>query len=124
MIKDVKKYLLGLYHTGHCKSMSEAITCKYCAVKFKKAEFEHRRLRREKPELFGYKQPEFKPSRETRNMFGMLVDRIKKDKLYKRHVERLAHGTEEEKDEEIKKSNEGYYRKHYEKEGNILIAKK
>lgn len=123
MEKSVKNYLLGLYATNHCKSMSEAAGCSSCGAKYQKARREHERLRREKPELFERKAPEFKPSRETKNMFGMLVDRIMKDKLYKRHVERLAHGTEEEKSEEIKKSNKGYYRTHYEKDGNILIAR-
>jgi hypothetical protein len=74
---------------------------------------------REKPELFEYKPPEFKPDLETKEMFGRLVERVKKDKLYRQHIERLAYGTEEQKDEEIAKNNAGYYRSHYEEGGNI-----
>ena len=80
-------------------------------------------MRKEHPEEFTYKEPEFIPSPELKRDVDMLVDRVKKDKLYKRHVERMAYGTEEEKDEEIKKSNEQYYQKHYEEDGSIKKTK-
>lgn len=127
MRKDFKDYLMTLLKLRHKHldpftkdpSLSEALKCVDCGNQFKKAEEVYNRRRREHPEEFIYKMPEFEPSPELKNMFAKLVDRIKEDKLYRRHIERLAHGTEEEKDEEIKKANEGYYGTHYEEEGNI-----
>lgn len=128
---DFKKRLMGLLKLKHSHldpftkqpSMSEALKCSECGYRFKKAEDLYNRMRKEHPEEFIYKQPEFIPSPELKRDVDMLVDRVKKDKLYKRHVERMAYGTEEEKDEEIKKSNEGYYQKHYEEDGNIKKTK-
>ena len=117
----LKKELLTHLDTGHGhESMTDMAKCNHCGQKFKKGEALWHRLRKEKPELFAYQKPEFKPSEKTKGLFGQLVDRIKRDKLYKRHLKRMAWGTEEEKDEEIKLFNKGYYRSHYEREGNIL----
>ena len=125
MQKEFKKYMMSLLNTGgHCKEMKLALNCKYCGTKFKKAEAVFNRYKRENPELVTYKQPEFQASEKTRGLFGQLLDRINKDKLYKRHLKRMAYGTEEEKDREIALFNKGYYRSHYEKNGNILIAQK
>ena len=120
MKQDAKRELMAYLDTGHRhESMTAMSLCKHCGERFKKGEAFYNRLRKEKPELFIYNRPEFKPSKETRNLFAGLMDRIQRDKLYQRHLKRLSRGTEEEKDEEIKKSNEGYYRKHYEEGDNI-----
>lgn len=102
-------------------SMKEALKCDECGRQIAKAETIYKQRRREHPEEFIYKKPEFIPSPELDKSYGMLLDRVKKDKLYKRHIERLARGTEKEKDEEIKKSNEGYYQTHYEEGGMIKV---
>ena len=120
MRKDVKKYMMGLLRTGHCTEMGKALACKYCGTKFKKAEKEYNRLRKEKPELFQREEPEFKPSPKLRTMFEQLVERINKDKLYRRHLERSQYGTPEEQEREATLADSGYYKKHYEEGGNIL----
>jgi len=100
-------------------SMKEALKCKECGEQVVQAEALYKQRQRTHPEEFVYKEPEFQRSPELLENYGKLFDRVKKDKLYKRHVERLAHGTEQEKDEEVKKSNEGYYQTHYEEDGSI-----
>ena len=116
-----KKELMTKLSTGHRhESMTDMAKCAHCGKRFKEGEALFNRMRRENPELVTYKQPEFQASEKTRGLFGQLLDRINKDKLYKRHLKRLAWGTEEEKDKEIALFNKGYYRSHYEKDGNIL----
>jgi len=112
MNTEAKKELMTYLDTGHRhESMTGMFLCRHCGDRFQTGKEFFNRMVREKPELFEYKPPELKPDVETSEMYGKLIDRIKKDKLYHRHIERLAHGTEEEKDEEIKRSNEGFYRK-------------
>ena len=113
MREDVKKYMLGLLHTGHCKEMSAALACKYCGTKFKKAEAEYNRLRRQHPELFIRKAPEFQPSPELKNMFDKLTDRVRNDKLYQEHLRLSLKGTPEEQKRETDRANSGYYKRHY-----------
>lgn len=132
MKKDFKNYLMGLLKLKHSHpdpftgepSMSEALKCKECGEQFKKAEAVYEQRRKEHPEEFVYQKPEFRPSPELKRSFEMLMHRVKNDKLYKRHIEQLARGTEEDKDEEIKKSNEGYYQTHYEEDGDIKVCNK
>ena len=114
MQKDFRRQLLTYLDTGHRHaSMTDMMKCSgICAKKFAKGKAFYERMQKEKPELFVYKEPEFEPSQETKNMFALLMDRIKKDGTYRKHLEKLAHGTESEKDEEIRKSNAGYYRTH------------
>ena len=113
MKADLKRHMMGLLNTqGHCREISRALFCEVCGPKMQKAKGLYDRLKREEPELLVYKRPEFKPSEDTKEMFGKLMERVKKDSVYRKHLEKLAHGTEEEKDKEIKKSNEGYYRTH------------
>ena|SRR3990167_1860795 len=127
MRQDLKNRLMGLLKLRHGHvdpftgepSMREALKCNTCGERFKRAEAIYNRMRKEHPEEFVYKEPEFVPSPELKKDFEMLVHRVKKDALYKRHVNRMAFGTEEEKDEEIKKSNEGYYDTHYEEGGMV-----
>ena len=100
-------------------SMTEALKCADCGYQVVKAEAIYNQRRKDHPEEFVYKKPEFVRSPELDKHWEMLIHRVKNDQLYKAHIEKLAHGTEEEKDKEIKKSNEGYYQKHYE-EGGIV----
>ena len=99
MRADAKRQLMTYLDTGHRhSSMSDMWACRYCGNRFQKGKNFFERLVKEKPEVFEYKPPEFKPDNETKEMFGKLVERVKKDKLYRRHIERLAYGTEEQKD--------------------------
>ena len=108
---EAKRQLMTYLDTGHRhESMTGMWACKHCGDRFQKGKTFYERMVREKPKLFEYKTPKLKPDPETSEMYGKLIDRIKKDKLYRRHIERLAHGTEEEKDEEIAKVNSGFYR--------------
>lgn len=127
MKKDFKNRLMSLLKLRHSHldsytgqpSMSEALKCDECGKQVVKAQAIYDQMRKEHPEEFVYKKPEIPRSPELERDFEMLISRVKNDKLYKRHIERLARGTEKEKDEEIKKSNEGYYQTHYEKDGRI-----
>ena len=112
MDATAKRQLMTYLDTGHRhESITSMFGCSFCGDRFQKGKDFFERMVREKPELLEYKPPELKPDAQTSEMYGKLMDRIKKDKLYRRHIERLAHGTEEEKDEEISKSNSGFYRK-------------
>lgn len=120
MKADAKRYITGLLDTGHKhEAMSGMLACEYCGDKFKKAEKEYNRLRREKPELFTYKKPEYPDSPEYQKQVGMLADRLKKDKLYKEHIRLSFFGTEQEKTREDNRANTGYYKRFYEEDGNI-----
>lgn len=119
-----KKKLMGMLKLKHPHldpfskqpSMKEALGCKECGEQVMKAERIYKRYRKEHPEQFEYKEPEFKRSAELEKDYDMLAERVQKDPIYKEHIRRLTHGTESEKDEEIKKSNEGYYQTHYTEE--------
>lgn len=127
MRKDFKRYLMGLLKLKHSHldpftgqpSMLEALKCYECGGQVMKAEAAYKRRRRTHPDEFIYKKPEFIKSPELEKTYDLLISRIKNDQLYKSHIQKLAHGTEKEKDEEIKKSNEGYYAHNYE-EGGII----
>ena len=127
MKKDFKRFLMGKLKLKHPHpdpftgqpSMKEALKCKQCGEQVMQAEAIYKQRRKDYPEEFVYKEPEFIRSPELLKGYEKLFDRVKKDKLYKKHLERLAHGTEQEKDEEIKKSNEGYYQKHYYEDGSV-----
>ena len=99
--------------TGHRHAeMSQTLACKYCGERFKKAEQLYNRMRREEPELFVHKKPEFKPSAELQNDWDNLQERVKKDKLYRKHLELSFKGTPEERKREEDRANEGFYKKH------------
>lgn len=131
MKADFKKKLMGMLKLKHSHldpftklpSFTAALSCKSCGEQVVKAEALYKKMRREHPEEFVYKQPEFIRSKALEKDYDMLSERVKKDKLYQRHLNRLAHGTEQEKDEEVKKSNEGYYQTHYEEKGRIKEIK-
>lgn len=122
-----KRKLMGLLKLRHSHldpftktpSMAEALKCKKCGEQVVQAEALYKKMRKEHPEEFEYKEHEFVRSPELEKDYDMLIDRVKKDKLYRRHIEKLAKGTEQEKDDEIKKSNKGYYQKHYEEDGSV-----
>lgn len=127
MKADFKRKLMGMLKLKHSHpdpftgqpSMKVALSCKECGEKVVKAETLYKKMRRKHPEEFVYKEPEFIRSKDLEKSYNMLFERVKKDKLYKRHLHVLMHGTEIEKDEEIKKSNEGYYQTHYEEGGQV-----
>ena len=127
MKKDFKRFLMGKLKLKHQHpdpftgqpSMKEALKCKQCGEHLVQAETIYKQRRKDYPEEFVYKEPEFKRSPELLKDYEKLFDRVKKDKLYKRHLERLASGTEKEKDEEIEKSNKGYYQEHYYEDNGI-----
>lgn len=131
MKKDFKRFLMGKLKLKHQHldpfmgqpSMKEALKCKQCGEQVVQAETIYKQRRKEHPEEFVYKEPEFIRSPELLKNYDMLFDRVKKDKLYQRHLERLASGTEAEKDEEIEKSNKGYYQTHYEEDGSVKKVK-
>lgn len=112
MQTDAKRQLMTYLDTGHRHaSMTDMSVCSYCGDRFQKGKAFFERLQKENPKVFEYKRPEFTPSKETKEIFGKLMERIKKDSVYRKHIEKMAGGTEEEKDEEIAKVNKGYYRK-------------
>lgn len=127
MRKDFKSYLMRLLKLKHSHldpfsgqpSMQEALKCSDCGGQVMKAEAVYKQRRRTHPDEFIYKKPEFIKSPELEKTYDALISRIKNDQLYKNHIEKLAKGTEAEKDEEIKKSNEGYYEHNYE-EGGVI----
>ena len=94
-------------------SMSVALQCKECGIQVMQAQDFYNRYRKMHPEWFIYKKPEYATSPELEKDYELLADRKQKDPLYREHIRRLAHGTEAEKDEEVRKSNEGYYQTHY-----------
>lgn len=120
MDAGVKKYLMTLLYTGHCKTMSGALACNYCGDKFKKGEAEYNRLRREKPELFGIKESEFLPSQKLNDMRDQIAYRVKHDKLYREHLRKSQYGTIEEQNREADKANRGFYKKHSNYKKKIL----
>ena len=119
MKQDVKNYIQGLMVTGghRHESMTDTLRCVYCGNNFKKAERQYHWLRKEKPELFIKKEPEYKESEETAQMRQMLIDRLNRDKLYQEHIRLSEKGTLEEKIRENKRANRGYYRRHSNYEG-------
>ena len=118
METSAKKYLLSLLATGHPhESMTSMLACNYCGGKFKKAEKEYNRLRREKPELFGIKKPEWKPSPELAEKRGQLAERLQRDKLYQKHIRLSFKGTPAESKREEERANSGFYKKHSDFQG-------
>lgn len=99
---------MGLMNTqGHCREIKKALFCERCGPRLQKAKELFDCLKKE--ELV-YTPPEFTPKEDTKEMFGKLMERIKNDSTYRKHIEKMAHGNEDEKDKELNKVNEGYYR--------------
>ena len=110
--QGMKKHVLSLLATGHRHEfMSDAMKCGYCGTKFAKAKKEVARLQRMHPEKFIRREIDT-PDRAMENMGDMLEDRMKRDKLYQRHMWLLAHGTPKEKIREMKREQSGYYTRH------------
>ena len=114
MRADFKRQLMAYLSTGGHRhaEMSKTLACNHCGERFKKGEALYNWARRERPELFTYKKPDFEPSPELKNMFQMLVDRVKNDKLYGKHLELSLKGTPEEQELETRRANSGYYTRH------------
>ena len=93
-------------------SMTDATQCKSCGYKMVKAQREYNRLIHEYPDKFVRKQPEEPFSPYTENLGQMLEDRIKNDTLYQNHLKKLAFGTPEEKQKEMRRMKNGFYEKH------------
>jgi len=107
-----KRQLMTHLDTGHRHaSMSDMMACKHCGERFKKGEALYNRMRREKPELFTMKAPEFQPSDKLREMHTRLVDRVKYDKLYRDHLWKSQYGTIKEQNKEADLANQGFYKK-------------
>ena len=122
MDEGIKSHIMNVLKTGaghNHESMTNALKCPTCQMKMIRAQSEFNRLRKEYPEKFIIKQPEYPDSLEVQKKMGMLEDREKSDKLYQRHLKLLATGTTEEKKREMSLFNKGYYEKHYEEDGNI-----
>ena len=79
-------------------------------MSFKKAEKEFNRLYKENPKEFERKEQGF--DRETENIGDKLTERIKYDPLYKKHLQKIASGTPEERKIELEKMKSGFYQKH------------
>ena len=99
------------------ESMTDAARCSKCGNNFKKAERTYAHLRQTRPDLFIKKEPEYKETEELANTRQMLIDRVKRDKLYQEHIRLSQHGTREEKIRENKRANSGYYTRHSNYEG-------
>ena len=114
MDKTFKRQLMTYLDTGHRHpSMTEMTACSYCGERFKKGEELYNRMRREKPELFKYKAPEYERSEELEEMYQQHDERKQHDSLYQKHIDILKKDANpEEVQKEIDKSNEGFYRKH------------
>lgn len=125
MKKDFKKELLSYFDTGHRhESFMGMMKCRYCGEKFQKGKALIERKMREEPSLFLREKRKFEPSPELREMYWKLVERVKKDRLYRRHLERLQYGTKEEAERESRLAAAGYYDTHYEENGEIKTIKK
>jgi len=129
MRKDFKNKLMQMLKLKHTHldpftkqpSMKQALlACKECAKQLADAEALYKKYRRNHPEMFERKEPEYKRSEELEKDYDDLAERVKKDPLYKEHIRKLTSGTEKEKDEEVKKSNEQYYQTHYATEDGTI----
>lgn len=123
MKKELKRHIASLLSTGHRHyEMSKMMQCAYCGEKFKKAEREFNRLKKEHSKDFFYKEPiEEKPDKEMAEMGERIADRMKHDKAYNEHIRKLAFGTPKEKREETKKFISDYYAKRGES-SRIIIS--
>jgi len=118
-MNSAKRHLLSLLDTGHRhESITQMAECNYCGSKFKKAKEAYDRLVRENPEiLLEYAKPDFKPSEELIKMREQLGDRLKRDKLYQKHIELSFKGTPTESKREEERANSGYYTRHGDYQG-------
>lgn len=118
MKADFKRQMMTYLDTGHRhKDMTSMSACKHCGERFVKGLKLYNRMAREKPELFTREKPKFKPSAELEGKWGQLQDRVKRDKLYKKHLELSFKGTPEEREREEKRANSGYYTRHSDYQG-------
>jgi hypothetical protein len=108
----MKRHMLNLLHTD-CRhqSMSDAMRCNKCGVKFMHAVGEYERLKHQFADEFVRTGSEVK-NRELENMEDAFAHRVQNDSMYREHIRLLAHGTPQEKARELKREFSGYYEKH------------
>ena len=116
MDTGAQRYIMRLMTTGghRHQSMTDTLKCGTCSVRFKKAKSEYNRLRRQDPKLFTREKPKHQNSTELNEMTEQLADRLKRDPLYKKHIELSFKGTPAERARENERANRGYYERHSE----------
>ena len=116
MDNSAKRHIMRLMATaGHRhQSMTDTLRCGTCSTNFKKAKREYTRLQKKDPKLFTREKPTYQNSAELNDMTEQLADRLKRDPLYKKHIELSFKGTPAERKREHDRANSGYYTKHSE----------
>lgn len=111
--KQFKKIVVDMLRPdGHTHiSMEDALLCKKCQPKVLAAKQMYDKAVAKDPMLVIREKPKFKPSEELQGMWGQLQERVKYDKLYKKHLEKSFHGTIEEQNLEADRVNSGFYEK-------------
>ena len=108
-----KAQIIGMMRpVGHKHfSMTDAALCKECQPKVQAAKELYDKVVRRSPEVLDRAKPTFKPSEELKEMWDNLQERVKYDKMYKKHLELSFKGTVEEQNKEADKVNKGFYEK-------------
>ena len=95
-------------------SFGDATLCRRCQPKVLGAKQLYDKVVRSNPEVLVRAQPKFKPSDELKEMWSGLQERVKYDKLYKKHLDLSFHGTLDEQNKETDRVNAGFYEKNSE----------
>lgn len=112
MDKSFQGWLIGEMQKGHKhESIKEKMSCSQCGQRFMEVKRIYDKEIKKNPSLVERKH-EFKRSEEYAEMATQLLERIKKDGLYKEHLRKSALGTPQERAKEAKKANSGYYTRH------------
>jgi len=112
MDTQFKKWLIGEFRRG-CRHdlMSEKLKCSECGNNFKRVQAIYNREVKKNPQIvrrtFNYPD-----SPELNEMRNALAERLKKDPMYKKHLELSFKGTPAEKKRENERANKGYYTRH------------
>lgn len=113
MDTDIKRHIMNIMKggTGGCKhlEMTEALACSTCQSKMLRAQSEYNRLYREHPEKFVTKKADDGLDNHALELSQQFGDRVTNDKVYREHIRLLAHGTQEEKQRELKREYGGFY---------------
>ena len=87
-MNEIRKHLMNILYSGHKhKEISEAIVCYECGGKMKSWEAEHNRLRKLYPHEFIRQEPVYQLTTRTQQIAGLLEDRLKNDKKYRKEIE-------------------------------------
>ena len=92
--------------------MSQAFLCSSCGVRMKKAEKFYKEQLKKTPKEWIRKAPEYPDSPELNQMRTQLADRLKRDPMYKKHIELSFKGTSSERKRENVRANRGFYTRH------------